>query len=93
MFCFLNFQCTETNQTEIQQKEPCQEESENERVYTQDCSFENITYRVGDFVYVEPSESKLLPHIVSIERLWKDKAGNTFIMLSYLTNHLRGGFF
>ncbi|XP_011612227.1 protein polybromo-1-like [Takifugu rubripes] len=69
----------ETNPPEIRQQEPSKEESENERVYVQDCSFENNTYRVGDFVYVEPSESKLQPHIVSIERLWKDKAGETWL--------------
>lgn len=85
-FCF---QRKETNRPEIRQQEPSQEESENERVYVQDCSFGNNTYRVGDFVYVEPSESKLQPHIVSIERLWEDKAGNALIMLSYLTSHLR----
>lgn len=86
LFCF---QHKETNPPEIRKQEPCQEESETERVYVQDCSFENTTYRVGDFVYVEPSESKLQPHIVSIERLWKDKSGNTFLMLAYLTNHLQ----
>lgn len=51
-------------------------ESEAERVYSQDCSFENSTYHVGEFVYVEPSEPKLKPHIVCIERLWEDEAGN-----------------
>lgn len=50
-------------------------------MYIQDCSYDNNTYRVGDFVYVEPSESKLQPHIVSIERMWEDKAGNPLIML------------
>lgn len=54
-----------------------QEDSETERVYIQEFSFENNTYRVGDFVYVEPSEPNLKPHIVCIERLWEDKAGNT----------------
>lgn len=56
-----------------------QSELETERVYSQDCSFENSTYHVGDFVYVEPSEPNLKPHIVSIERLWEDEAGNTLI--------------
>lgn len=54
-----------------------QEDSETERVYVQEFSFENNTYRVGDFVYVEPSEPNLKPHIVCIEQLWEDKAGNT----------------
>ncbi|XP_074501769.1 polybromo 1, like isoform X2 [Sebastes fasciatus] len=55
--------------------EAWQSESESERVYTQECSFENNTYHVGDFVYVEPSEPNLKPHIVCIERLWEDEAG------------------
>lgn len=49
---------------------------EAERVYTQDCSFENSTYYVGDCVYVQPAEPNLKPHIVCIERLWEDEAGN-----------------
>lgn len=52
---------------------------ETERVYSQDCSFKNSTYHVGDFVYVEPSEPNLKPHIVSIERLWENEAGKALI--------------
>ncbi|XP_051271698.1 polybromo 1, like isoform X2 [Dicentrarchus labrax] len=59
--------------------EAWQSESETERVYSQDCSFENRTYHVGDFVYVEPSEPKLKPHIVCIERLWEDEAGEKWL--------------
>lgn len=76
-FCYFYYK--EAEQPGSRPQEPCQEESEDERVYIQDCSFENTTYRVGDFVYVEPSESKLQPHIVSIERLWEDKAGTSLI--------------
>ncbi|KAI3370004.1 hypothetical protein L3Q82_024808, partial [Scortum barcoo] len=54
-------------------------ESETERRYSQDCSFENSTYHVGDFVYVEPSEANLKPHIVCIERLWEDEAGEKWL--------------
>lgn len=32
-------------------------------------------YHVGDYVYVEPAEANLQPHIVCIERLWEDSAG------------------
>lgn len=56
-----------------------QSESESERVYSQDCSFENRTYHVGDFVYVEPSEPNLQPHIVCIERLWEDEKGEKWL--------------
>ncbi|XP_022602475.1 protein polybromo-1-like isoform X2 [Seriola dumerili] len=59
--------------------ESWQSESETERVYSQNCSFENSTYHVGDFVYVEPSEPNLKPHIVCIERLWEDEAGEKWL--------------
>ncbi|XP_044032528.1 polybromo 1, like isoform X6 [Siniperca chuatsi] len=59
--------------------ESWQLESETERVYSQNCSFENSTYHVGDFVYVEPSEPNLKPHIVCIERLWEDEAGEKWL--------------
>ncbi|XP_058582636.1 protein polybromo-1 isoform X38 [Neofelis nebulosa] len=44
------------------------------RTYSQDCSFKNSMYHVGDYVYVEPAEASLQPHIVCIERLWEDSA-------------------
>ncbi|XP_026162563.1 polybromo 1, like isoform X3 [Mastacembelus armatus] len=56
-----------------------QAEMEAECVYSQDCSFENSTYHVGDFVYVQPSEPNLKPHIVCIERLWQDEAGEKWL--------------
>lgn len=71
-------------------KEEWQSESEPKRVYIQDCSFENRTYHVGEFVYVEPSEPNLKPHIVCIERLWEDEAGNklcTFLAIYFLKNN------
>ncbi|XP_038551468.1 polybromo 1, like isoform X4 [Micropterus salmoides] len=59
--------------------EAWESESETERVYSQNCSFENSTYHVGDFVYVEPSEPNLKPHIVCIERLWENEAGEKWL--------------
>ncbi|XP_058259192.1 polybromo 1, like isoform X3 [Hemibagrus wyckioides] len=50
-----------------------------QNTYSQDCSFENSTYSVGDYVYVQPSEANLQPHIVSIEKLWKDEAGEQWL--------------
>ncbi|XP_048874224.1 protein polybromo-1 isoform X3 [Brienomyrus brachyistius] len=50
-----------------------------QRTYSQDCSFEDRTYHVGDYVYVEPAESNLQPHIVCIERLWQDDAGEKWL--------------
>uniref|UniRef100_A0A4W6D6R8 Protein polybromo-1 n=1 Tax=Lates calcarifer TaxID=8187 RepID=A0A4W6D6R8_LATCA len=69
----------EENKAENLSGEAWKSESETERVYSQDCSFENSTYHVGDFVYVEPSESNLKPHIVCIERLWEDEAGEKWL--------------
>ncbi|XP_044109353.1 protein polybromo-1 isoform X12 [Neovison vison] len=49
------------------------------RTYSQDCSFQNSMYHVGDYVYVEPAEASLQPHIVCIERLWEDSAGEKWL--------------
>uniref|UniRef100_A0A669D4E8 Protein polybromo-1 n=1 Tax=Oreochromis niloticus TaxID=8128 RepID=A0A669D4E8_ORENI len=43
-----------------------------QRTYSQDCSFKDSMYHVGDYVYVEPAEPNLQPHIIYIERLWQD---------------------
>ncbi|MEQ2261121.1 Protein polybromo-1, partial [Xenotaenia resolanae] len=43
-----------------------------QRTYSQDCSFKDSMYHVGDYVYVEPAEPNLQPHIIYIERLWED---------------------
>ncbi|KAG7267016.1 hypothetical protein CRUP_028263 [Coryphaenoides rupestris] len=50
-----------------------------ERTYSQDCSFENSTYRVGDFVYVQATDANHKAHIVCIERLWQDEAGEKWL--------------
>lgn len=50
-----------------------------QRTYSQDCSFKNSMYHVGDYVYVEPAETNLQPHIVCIERLWEDSAGEKWL--------------
>ncbi|XP_046881152.1 polybromo 1, like isoform X1 [Hypomesus transpacificus] len=54
-------------------------QSGTECTYSQDCSFENSTYHVGDCVYVRPAEPSLKPHIVCIERLWEDEAGEKWL--------------
>ncbi|XP_056380136.1 protein polybromo-1 isoform X13 [Hyla sarda] len=53
------------------------------RTYSQDCSFKNSMYHVGDYVYVEPAEANLQPHIVCIERLWEDNAGEKWLYGSW----------
>lgn len=52
-----------------------------QRNFSQDCSFKDNMYHVGDYVYVEPTEPNLQPHIVCIERLWQDDAGTTFMFV------------
>lgn len=50
-------------------------QSSLQRTYSQDCSFKDSMYRVGDYVYMEPAEPNLQPHIIYIERLWQDNTG------------------
>lgn len=50
-----------------------------QRTYSQDCSFRDRMYHVGDYVYVEPAEANLQPHIVCIERLWQDDTGTILL--------------
>uniref|UniRef100_A0A3B3YBW4 Protein polybromo-1 n=1 Tax=Poecilia mexicana TaxID=48701 RepID=A0A3B3YBW4_9TELE len=69
----------EAEKAEDLQKGAWQSESESKIVYSEECSFENRTYHVGDFVYVEPSEPNLKPHVVCIERLWEDETGGKWL--------------
>ncbi|KAM9443718.1 protein polybromo-1 isoform 2-T3 [Clarias gariepinus] len=50
-----------------------------QRTYSQDCSFRDRMYHVGEYVYVEPAEANLQPHIVCIERLWQDDTGEKWL--------------
>ncbi|XP_077385259.1 protein polybromo-1-like isoform X6 [Festucalex cinctus] len=50
-----------------------------QRTYSQDCSFKDSMYCVGDYVYVEPAEPNLQPHIIYIERLWQDETGEKWL--------------
>ncbi|XP_077458936.1 protein polybromo-1-like isoform X3 [Stigmatopora argus] len=50
-----------------------------QRTYSQDCSFKDNMYCVGDYVYVEPAEPNLQPHIIYIERLWQDDTGEKWL--------------
>lgn len=88
---FFGFSFTEAKKAEDLQKEGWQSESESKIVYREECSFENRTYHVGEFVYVEPSEPNLKPHVVCIERLWEDETGknSTFyhLICSREVNH------
>uniref|UniRef100_A0A8C2XC10 Protein polybromo-1 n=1 Tax=Cyclopterus lumpus TaxID=8103 RepID=A0A8C2XC10_CYCLU len=54
-------------------------QSSMQRTYSQDCSFKDSMYHVGDYVYVEPAEPNLQPHIIYIERLWQDDTGEKWL--------------
>ncbi|XP_061642476.1 polybromo 1, like isoform X4 [Phyllopteryx taeniolatus] len=54
-------------------------ELQTDLVYQQQCTFANTTYYVGEYVYVQPSEANLKPHIVLIERLWEDEQGEKWL--------------
>ncbi|KAF0034954.1 hypothetical protein F2P81_012712 [Scophthalmus maximus] len=54
-------------------------QSSQQRTYSQDCSFKDSMYHVGDYVYVEPAEPNLQPHIIYIERLWQDDTGEKWL--------------
>ncbi|KAF7670169.1 hypothetical protein LDENG_00068220 [Lucifuga dentata] len=54
-------------------------QSNLQRTYSQDCSFKDSMYHVGDYVYVEPAEPNLQPHIIYIERLWEDDTGEKWL--------------
>ncbi|XP_078139495.1 protein polybromo-1-like isoform X3 [Centroberyx gerrardi] len=54
-------------------------QSNLQRTYSQDCSFKDSMYHVGDYVYVEPAEPNLQPHIICIERLWQDDTGEKWL--------------
>lgn len=38
--------------------------------------FNDIQFRIGDYVYVEPKEKNLEPHIIHIQRIYKDENGD-----------------
>ncbi|XP_062842241.1 protein polybromo-1 isoform X2 [Trichomycterus rosablanca] len=70
---------------EKKEAEKCEDSSSGlwqgglQRTYSQDCSFRDRMYHVGDYVYVEPAEANLQPHIVCIERLWQDDTGEKWL--------------
>lgn len=45
-------------------------------------------YHVGDYVYVEPAEPNLQPHIIYIERLWQDDTGQSHHWYILLERHI-----
>ncbi|EDO33982.1 predicted protein, partial [Nematostella vectensis] len=45
----------------------------------EELSLDGNRYQLGDFVYVEPRESNLQPHVVLIEKLWVDTSGEKWL--------------
>ncbi|XP_065348205.1 protein polybromo-1 isoform X6 [Cloeon dipterum] len=46
-------------------------------------SFNQQTFRVGDFVYLEPKERGLEPHIILVERLWTNQDNQQMLYGNY----------
>ncbi|XP_058969432.2 protein polybromo-1 isoform X2 [Pocillopora verrucosa] len=49
----------------------------------QEMSYKDIKICVGDFVFLEPREEDLQPHIVSVEKLYKDSYGEQWLYGSW----------
>src|SRR5205814_1190439 len=41
--------------------------------------FKDLNIKIGDFVYIEPREKNVEPHIIHIEKLNKDESGEHWI--------------
>ncbi|XP_048584024.1 protein polybromo-1 isoform X2 [Nematostella vectensis] len=51
----------------------------NDESGVEELSLDGNRYQLGDFVYVEPRESNLQPHVVLIEKLWVDTSGEKWL--------------
>lgn len=54
------------------------ENSDQQQPTVQDLNeitFNDIQFKIGDYVYVEPKEKNLEPHIIHIQRIYKDENG------------------
>ncbi|KAF4526534.1 hypothetical protein B566_EDAN005901 [Ephemera danica] len=49
----------------------------------EEMSFNQQLYRVGDFVYLEPKERGMEPHIIHIERLWTNQDNQQMLFGNY----------
>ncbi|XP_077514488.1 protein polybromo isoform X9 [Amblyomma americanum] len=55
------------------------EEKSNEMSSSDSTEHKGIVIHVGDFVYVEPREKGMQPHIINVDRLWRDKNGEQWL--------------
>uniref|UniRef100_A0A131XM83 Putative chromatin remodeling complex rsc subunit rsc1/polybromo n=1 Tax=Hyalomma excavatum TaxID=257692 RepID=A0A131XM83_9ACAR len=56
-----------------------EEEKSNEISSSDSTEHKGIVIHVGDFVYIEPSEKGMQPHITNVDRLWRDKSGEQWL--------------
>ncbi|XP_037562917.1 protein polybromo-1-like isoform X3 [Dermacentor silvarum] len=56
-----------------------EEEKSNEMSSSDSTEHKGIVIHVGDFVYIEPSEKGMQPHITNVDRLWRDKSGEQWL--------------
>ncbi|XP_077556575.1 protein polybromo isoform X3 [Haemaphysalis longicornis] len=56
-----------------------EEEKRNEMSSSDSTEHKGIVIHVGDFVYVEPREKGMQPHIINVDRLWRDKSGEQWL--------------
>uniref|UniRef100_L7M5U2 Protein polybromo-1 n=1 Tax=Rhipicephalus pulchellus TaxID=72859 RepID=L7M5U2_RHIPC len=56
-----------------------EEEKCNEMSSSDSMEHKGIVIHVGDFVYIEPSEKGMQPHITNVDRLWRDKSGEQWL--------------
>ncbi|XP_015918691.2 protein polybromo-1 isoform X3 [Parasteatoda tepidariorum] len=64
---------------EIKQEKDKEEVKSNEILSSDSATFQAETYYVGDFVYIEPREKGMEPHIMHVEKLWRDNQGEQWL--------------
>ncbi|KAG8184625.1 hypothetical protein JTE90_022674 [Oedothorax gibbosus] len=70
----------EQQESELEVKQEKEKETPRNEISTSDsAAFQNETYYVGDFVYIEPREKGMDPHIMHVEKLWRDTQGEQWL--------------
>ncbi|XP_078668227.1 protein polybromo-1-like isoform X1 [Branchiostoma floridae x Branchiostoma belcheri] len=67
------------DEKEEDQLEEESSETAMQRKYSEDVSWEDQSFRVGDFVYIENQDKSQPPHIVCIEKLFQDDQGDQWL--------------
>ncbi|GFY58398.1 protein polybromo-1 [Trichonephila inaurata madagascariensis] len=69
----------EQQEAELEPKQEKEETRTNEISSSDSATFQTETYYVGDFVYIEPREKGMEPHIMHVEKLWRDNLGEQWL--------------